>query len=45
MKTRLEDHRIRLKEYPQLEGTHKDHRLQILAPHSTTQDILFSASK
>lgn len=26
-------------EYPNLEGTHKDHRFQPLAPHSTTQKI------
>ena len=27
----------RIIEYPKLEGTHKDHRVQLLAPHSTTQ--------
>jgi len=27
-----------IKEYPQLEGTHKDHWVQLLAPHSTTQN-------
>ena len=24
-------------EYPELEGTHKDHRVQLLAPYSTPQ--------
>ena len=24
-------------EYPKLEGTHKDHQVQLLAPHKTTQ--------
>ena len=30
----LQDHR--LTEQPELEGTHKGHRVQLLAPHSTT---------
>jgi len=31
------DHRIiRIIEHPELEGTHKDHRVQLLAPHRST---------
>lgn len=32
---RQDSHRII--DYPKLEGTHKDHRVQLLAPHRTTQ--------
>ena len=28
----------RIVEYPQLEGTHKDHCVQLQAPHSSTQN-------
>ena len=30
-------YRIRITEYPELEGTRKDHRVQLLAPQRTTQ--------
>ena len=31
-------HRLRITEYPELGGTHKDHQLQLLIPHKITQN-------
>ena len=34
----MKDHKIRITEHPKLEGTHKDHQVQVPAPFSTTQN-------